>query len=85
MTGTRAWLRWVVPGVLVATGVLIIIVGFAYDVVYAGIPYQDPTPEMTARYNYHSRVAGQIRLTGLATATVGVVVLGVTALARGRT
>ncbi len=32
--------------------------GFVYDVLFAGIPYQDPTPELQARYDFHSSVAG---------------------------
>ena len=36
----------------------IVLTGFVYDVMFAGIPYQDPTPELQARYNFHSSVAG---------------------------
>ena len=30
---------------------LFILLGFIYDLIFAGIPYQDPTPEMTQKYN----------------------------------
>ena len=39
--------------------------GFFYDVIFASIPYQDPTPELQARYDFHSAVAGVIELCGL--------------------
>jgi len=39
-------------------GILILMSGFAYDVLFAGIPYQDPTPALQARYDFHSSVAG---------------------------
>lgn len=33
--------------------------------------YQDPMPEMTARYDFHSAVAGWIEITGLMIVGVG--------------
>lgn len=39
-------------------GIFIIISGFVYDVLFAGIPYQDPTPELQTRYDFHSAIAG---------------------------
>jgi len=45
------------PVFLIIVGMLIIIAGFMYDIFFAGIPYQDPTPEMTKEYNFHSRIA----------------------------
>ena len=52
------------PFGLVALGLLIILAGFVYDVWFAGIPYQDPTPAMQAAYNYHAKVASIIRWVG---------------------
>jgi len=40
------------------TGLAIFSTGFVYDVLFVGIPYQDPTPELQARYDFHSAVAG---------------------------
>jgi len=34
------------PLVLIIVGITIIFVGFVYDVLFAGIPYQDPTPAL---------------------------------------
>lgn len=39
-------------------GLLLVLSGFVYDVLFAGIPYQDPTPEIQARYDFHSFIAG---------------------------
>lgn len=52
-------------------GLLLLIGGFVYDLTFAGIPYQDPTPEMSARYAYHSRVAGMIYRLALVTFVIG--------------
>jgi UPF0716 family protein affecting phage T7 exclusion len=52
------------PLTLIVAGLLLMTGGFVYDVMFAGIPYQDPTPEMSARYAYHSRVASMTFRTG---------------------
>ena len=38
-------------------GTLLLVVGFVYDVTFAGIPYQDSTPAMQQRYDSHSGIA----------------------------
>ena len=43
----------------------------SYDVMFAGIPYQDPTPEMLARYAHHARIASIIRWFGVAVFLIG--------------
>jgi len=45
-------------------GIVIVVTGFVYDVLFAGIPYQDPTPELQARYDFHSSVANILYKTG---------------------
>jgi hypothetical protein len=62
-----------VPLLLVAAGTALFVAGFAYDVVFAGIPYQDPTPEMAADYARHARVASLIRWAGLGLVLPGVI------------
>ena len=52
-----------VTGVAVA-GMALVIAGFVYDVMFAGIPYQDPTPEMQARWEFHSNIAFWIMSAG---------------------
>jgi hypothetical protein len=48
------------PVSLIATGVSLLLAGFIYHVVFAGIPYQDPTPEMSARYARHAAIASML-------------------------
>jgi hypothetical protein len=59
------------PGI----GILIFMSGFVYDVVFAGIPYQDPTPELQARYDFHSAVAGSLYTTGGVVLLLGLVAI----------
>lgn len=56
-------------------GVGIIIIGFVYDVLFAGIPYQDPTPELQARYDFHSAVAGLLYKSGGFVVLLGLVAI----------
>lgn len=49
----------------IAGGILLAILGFGYDVMFAGIPYQDPTPKMEANYQFHSMVADVIFWSGV--------------------
>lgn len=49
------------------------VAGFIYDVLFAGIPYQDPTPEMSARYSLHANIASVIRWTGAGSFLAGAV------------
>jgi len=56
-------------------GILIVISGFVYDVLFAGIPYQDPTPELQAQYNFHSSVAGWFYKTGGILFLVGLIAI----------
>lgn len=39
-----------VPLISIMFGVVILLIGFYYEGVKAGIPYQDPTPELTQKY-----------------------------------
>ena len=48
----------------VVLGLIIIFSGFVYDVLFAGIPYPDPTPQMLASYNFHAQIASIIRWGG---------------------
>jgi len=53
------------PLLVIAAGICLLVGGFVYDVMFAGIPYQDPTPEMSARYARHSRIASVLCWTGV--------------------
>lgn len=52
------------PILIIVAGLILIFLGFVYDVVFAGIPYQDPTPEMNANYAFHSRIASVVEWAG---------------------
>lgn len=52
-------------------GLAIIVVGFVYDIMFAGIPYQDPSPELLANWKFHSSVAFWIMTAGLAVFSIG--------------
>ena len=59
------------PLLCIAGGLLIVFGGFIYDVMFAGIPYQDPTPEMLASYAHHAGIASKIRWFGVAVFLIG--------------
>ena len=48
--------------------------GFADDILFAGIPYQDPTPAMLTSYNMHAKIASIIRRSGLLILAAGIVI-----------
>jgi hypothetical protein len=61
------------PIPLITVGILIFLGGFLYDVLFAGIPYQDPTPELSAAYRYHARIASVLCWAGLSVFGLGLV------------
>lgn len=46
-------------------GVILILLGFYYAAIKAGIPYQDPTPELLKRYNHDMNIGMAMFFTGL--------------------
>jgi len=56
-------------------GILFLVTGFIYDVLFAGIPYQDPTPALQAKYDFHSSVAGLFYKTGGIVFLLGLLVI----------
>lgn len=65
-------LRYLIA-IAVLLGFLLIVAGFSYDVAFAGLPYQDPTPEMTLRFNHHKAVAHRIMYAGGLVFVVGII------------
>lgn len=61
------------PLLLIAAGLLLIFGGFLYIVMTEGVPYQDPTPAMSARSAYHEHISDLISASGLVVFAVGVV------------
>ncbi len=58
---------------LLVSGACLFVGGFIYDVRFAGIPYQDPTPEMQVQYDHDAGIASKLMQPGLAAVGVGVV------------
>lgn len=52
------------PVSIVIVGIAVFLLGFLYDARFAGLPYQDPTPEMQANWLFHGKVAGRIMWAG---------------------
>ncbi|MEM6579141.1 MAG: hypothetical protein AAF678_11670 [Pseudomonadota bacterium] len=46
-------------------GLAVICAGFLYDLMFAGLPYQDPPPELLADWMRHKRISGIIMIVGL--------------------
>jgi hypothetical protein len=46
-------MRYLRPGTIAAAGTLLFIGGLIYSIVFSGIPYQDPTPQMYATWKLH--------------------------------
>ena len=59
------------PFLLILSGVLIFAAGLGYDVIDAGLPYQDPTPEMQAEWLRQKMIAERIRLCGVLSLAAG--------------
>ncbi len=59
---------------LPTAGFAIVLIGLVYDTFFAGIPYQDPTPEIQSRWEFHKSVADLFYKTG------GIILLGLLAI-----
>ena len=49
---------------LPAAGLAVALAGLVYGVLFAGIPYQDPTPAMQARWEFHDQVSNVLIFSG---------------------
>lgn len=59
-------------------GIVTLIVGFYYSAIKAGVPYQDPTPEMTEKYTHYMNIGDTLMLIGfiaIVIATIFLIVL----------
>lgn len=56
---------------LILSGIMIFIVGLYFWMIKAGLPYQDPTPEMSFNYAVNYRVGQVLLLLGAATLVIG--------------
>ena len=58
--------------VLITFGAILVVAGFVYDGLFAGLPYQDPTEEMQSQWLYHSGIARRTVATGLIVFCIGI-------------
>lgn len=58
-------------------GMLLVMAGFFYDILFAGIPYQDPTPAMQEQYDFHDFIAGLFYKSGAVIFLIGLVFIPV--------
>ena len=63
------------PYLLLAVGLFLLAAGFVYDLLFAGIPYQGPTPELVASYDRHSAIATVIYWCGALTLLAGLLAM----------
>lgn len=59
---------------IIAIGLLLVIIGFIYDMKFAGIPYQDPPIELQIKYNRNQKIANWIMDSGVAIFVVGLII-----------
>lgn len=57
--------------VLVGLGFAVMMAGFVYDILYAGIPYQEPPPDLAADYAVSRTVAETLFVVGALIASLG--------------
>jgi hypothetical protein len=53
------------PAFLVLTGCALLVGGFLWFAIFAGIPYQDASPEQAAAYKFHNDNSFRMQLAGL--------------------
>ena len=56
----------------IIAGVILLLISAYYLVIKAGIPYQDPTPELQLRYTVNSQVGDELLAAGLTALIVGI-------------
>jgi|GEM_PF-3337006 len=56
------------PSFVIAAGIVLSFAGLTYDIIFAGIPYQDPSPQLQAAYLENAMYATKlIRIGGFVT------------------
>jgi len=58
---------------LIIVGVILILSGFGYGAIFVGVPYQDPTPEISAKYDFHLSAFGTVLVIGFSSLFLGMV------------
>ena len=58
---------------IVFAGILVLVIGLYYMVIKAGIPYQDPTPEIQLQYSINMGIGDVLTKMGLCTIMTGAI------------
>ena len=66
----RKYLR---PLTFVVIGIVLLIAGFVYAVIFLNVPYPDPTPAMQQEVLFHERITGNVMLAGIVFVIVSMV------------
>lgn len=69
----KAMIRGLRPLPLLALGIAAVGAGLLYDLTFAGLPFQDPSPELHRSWTFHHELAGWIIGAGLAVLSAGAV------------
>lgn len=59
--------------VFIFIGITLVIIGFSYSIMYAGIPYQDPTDELLKKYNYNNSISETVIIIGFVFIIIGMI------------
>lgn len=81
----KKWLKtWTIAAAL--AGVIIVLLGVYYIVIKAGIPYQDPTPELQMKYAVNMEIGDSLLKVGGLIFIIGILLRAVLniSLRRGR-
>ena len=55
----------------ITAGAILVVSGFAYDLSFAGLPYQDPSAEIPERCIFHKGMAESIIVAGVTALGIG--------------
>ncbi|MEM9331229.1 MAG: hypothetical protein AAGA53_07865 [Pseudomonadota bacterium] len=64
-------MRYLRPRNLLLLGVILIVSGFLYDLFFAGLPYQDVSPEKELAWKQNKEIAATVMKAGFLTAVAG--------------
>jgi hypothetical protein len=59
---------------IIWTGLSLLVFGLIYEIMFAGIPYQDPPADIQLRYERNQMIASWTMMLGLATLLAGGVI-----------
>jgi hypothetical protein len=69
----------------IAGGALLLMLGFLYEILFAGIPYQDPTSSMIQRYDFHQAIGQTIEWIGVLVFVLSIIGIIIHTLQKAKT